>query len=335
MNTFTSNCRSNSIVLGSGELAETSQTAQARAEKITKKGTGKGRTILLATVTAVATLLGTSAARTANASIQLTDQNSSVMINPSSSAGLENWTVDGVNQLNQEWFWYNVGSSGGQSSIDSLGLTNTALFDTTGGPNNDTAELSYGSAGGLQVTVTYSLSGGKTGSHASDLGETISFENGGSSTNTYHLFEYANFNLDDSTSGQSVTLSGSNTAVDQGNGTISQVIVAPKPGQFDANTFPNLLDTIDSTSSTLSALPDAATSGTGDGEWAFEWDLTLAPGASYVESTDQQITPQIPEPSGALIVLGIGGVFLIRPRRRNRNPDRKGLQFAERLLQLS
>lgn len=316
MNTCISNYRSNSIALRSQGLAESSQVAQAAAGGIMKKGMGKGRSILLAAATAVITLLGTSAVKTASASnVQLIDQNSSITINPTSSAGLENWTVDGVNQVNQEWFWYNVGNSGGQSSIDTLGLTNTALYDTTGDGDNDTAVLTYGSSGGLQVIVTYSLSGGKSGSHDSDLGETISFSNGGSTQNTYHLFEYSNFNLNDSTSGQTVTLSGGNTAVDTGTSTTAQAIVAPMPGQYDANDFPNLLDTIDSSSSTITALPDAATSTAGDGEMAFEWDLVLKPGASYVESTDQQITPSIPEPSGPIALVGLGCIFLTRIRR--------------------
>ena len=51
--------------------------------------------------------------------INLVDQNSSVTIDPTSQAGVDNWTVNGVNQLYQEWFWYGVGSSG-DLSIDQL-----------------------------------------------------------------------------------------------------------------------------------------------------------------------------------------------------------------------
>ena len=41
----------------------------------------------------------------------LVNNNSTALIDPNSSAGMFNWTVDGVNQLNQQWFWYRVGNN--------------------------------------------------------------------------------------------------------------------------------------------------------------------------------------------------------------------------------
>src|SRR5690349_7473074 len=47
----------------------------------------------------------------------LTAQNSSLQIDLTS--GLSLWTVDGVNQLNQQWFYYSIGS-GPVYSIDTI-----------------------------------------------------------------------------------------------------------------------------------------------------------------------------------------------------------------------
>ena len=41
----------------------------------------------------------------------LTDGNSSVSLTPGSAIGMNNWTVDGQNQLNQQWFYYSVGNA--------------------------------------------------------------------------------------------------------------------------------------------------------------------------------------------------------------------------------
>src|SRR6516164_3188731 len=37
--------------------------------------------------------------------ITLADENSTVTLDPSTSSGVSSWTVDGVNQLYQQWFW--------------------------------------------------------------------------------------------------------------------------------------------------------------------------------------------------------------------------------------
>src|SRR5208337_545666 len=66
----------------------------------------------------------------------LSSGNSSVSIDLGSQAGMYNWTVDGQNQLNQQWFWYRVGSSGPEASIDTIGMPTvqtygTSILDTT------------------------------------------------------------------------------------------------------------------------------------------------------------------------------------------------------------
>ncbi len=49
----------------------------------------------------------------------LTDNNSVAQINPNSQSGMFNWSVDGQNQLNQQWFWYRIGNTPEQS-IDTI-----------------------------------------------------------------------------------------------------------------------------------------------------------------------------------------------------------------------
>jgi hypothetical protein len=264
---------------------------------------------------AVAWLFGLFATRPCNAAnILLTDGNSAVTIDPTSSAGVENWSINGQNQLHQEWFWIRTGNTGGQSSIDTL----SAPSITPGFPSY-AAELTYGSSNGLQIVIMYSLNGAQPGS---DLVENIEINNDGTSSQTYHFFEYANFNLGDLTTGQKVTIApgpGGDTATDVGNGWQEQTSVSPA-SEYEANDYPSLYDSI-SSSTTPCTLSDASPSSTGDGEWGFEWDTTLAAKGSYVISGDDNIKAApvlIPEPvSGLLALFGLSGLCLMRPRRQD------------------
>jgi hypothetical protein len=294
----------------------------------------KGKSIVLAAAAAVASLLGTSALRPAHAAvITLTDKNSSITINPDSEAGvngLNKWTVNGVNQINQEWFWYRVGSTGGQTSINNLNIVGTpTVLDTTGDSQPDYTSITYADpANTFQLTTTYSLSGGLPGSKASDVGETIKIVNTSASTLNYHFYQYSNFNLGGSASGQNVSITGGNTATQTSPGSlmVSQTVVSPTPNEFQAGAFPSLVNALNG--GTPLTLNDTATAA-GDGEWAYQWDLVLNPGASFVISADKQISAAVPEPTSSLAVLALGGLFLTRPRRRDEDADPRTAQVAE------
>jgi hypothetical protein len=280
------------------------------------------KSIVLGAAAAIA-LVGVSTAQPCRAAnVVLTDGNSSVTIDPTATAGVENWTVAGQNQLNQEWFWFRSGSKGGQSSLNSLGTPSVTLLDTNNNGLNDVAKLIYGSSSGLQITVTYMLSGGQAGSLSSDLSDTIKISNNGSSALDFHFFEYANFNLGNSTSGESVAIVNGNTSTVSGNGGQAQTVVSPIPNEFEANVSPTLLNEI-SSSSKKYTLSDANSASSGDGEFGDEWDASLAMcGSSLVITGDTVIKApaavvQVPEPvNGAMAVLGLSGTLLMRRRNR-------------------
>ena len=275
----------------------------------------KRKSALCAAPTAMATLLGLSAAA-GKAAVVLTNQNSSVTL---SSAAVTNWTIGSTSQLDQESLWYRIGNSPGQSPISDL----TPFVSTPTGLSNF-AEFTYGSTSGFDVVVKYMLTGSQTGSQSSDLVESIDLSNDGMSSQTFHLFEYTNFNLDSSTTGQTVTITGGNTATDTGDGMEAQSVVSPQPSEYEASTTaasPDLLGHI-SNASAAYTLQDVASAGPGDGEWAFEWNINVGCDSSEVISIDKDIeavaTPAVvPEPAvGGIVLLGLGGLFMKRPRRR-------------------
>jgi hypothetical protein len=121
-----------------------------------------------------------------------------------------NWTVNGVNQLSQQWFWFRLGSSGGQSSIDTLPLLAAAASDTNGNGQNDTLFLSFGSTTALEIDVRYTLRG--TASSGSDMQEQINITNNSTtSTLDLHFFQYTNFDLNGTPAGDTVSLINANT----------------------------------------------------------------------------------------------------------------------------
>jgi len=287
------------------------------------------KSAVLGAAAAAASVLGVSTARPAlAANVLLQNGNSSVTINPNSSAGVEDWTINSQNQINQEWFWFSVGNQTGQSPLQSLGTPKVHKMDTTGDGENDTVELVYPTDDGIQITVTYSLTGGQAGSDSSDLTDSISINNETGKSEKVNFFQYANFNLGDSTTGQTVNISDKDTATVTGNGYQAQTVVSPMAQEYEANTFPNLLNTI--SSSSVSAALNDQKNASGDPEWGFEWCTTLPMcSGSYVITGDQDITGSavsVPEPVGGTIaMLGIGGMFLSRPRRRDEDADHRDM----------
>src|SRR5262249_31783056 len=140
----------------------------------------------------------------ATGSYTLTSSNSSVTIDAGSDWGMSNWTVDCVDQLYRQWFWYCVGDSGKERPVNSLSFLGADCGGTGG------LSLLYGSSQ-FRVDLSFSLTGGAWGTHDSDIDEKIKIRNISSSPLQFHLFQYADFDLAGSGPGDSLTL-GKNSA---------------------------------------------------------------------------------------------------------------------------
>lgn len=257
---------------------------------------------------------------TANASpiYTLSSGNASVSIDLGSQAGMYNWMVDGQKQLNQQWFWYRVGSSGPEASIDTIGapvinLISPSILDTT-----------Y-AASLFSVDVLYSLVGGAPGSGTSDLSETIKIQNLTGGTLAFHFFQYADFNLGgtpNNDSGQLDKTSKGYNEVDQTDGfchlgeNVDTVVshAATHAEVASDNSILNMLN--NGTASTLNGNLYTY----GNVKWGLEWDVNLAPGSTYLISKDLSISgvDPVPEPAAwSLILLGLlsGGMWKFRSAR--------------------
>jgi hypothetical protein len=278
---------------------------------------------------AVAWLANGMAARAST--ISLTDANSTVVLDPGTSSGVSSWTVDGVNQLYQQWFWYRVGNTDVQASIDTLGPA------TITQSNAAEATISYTGTNGLTIAVTYLLTGGASLSGAATLGESIAITNGGDSAQDVHFFQYSNFTLDDQPSGDYVQFKNANR-VDQwkgaGNEALSESVITPRPnyretGQILPTNDPNynpLYDTLyrlNNTPGLTLREPDSNTLsaplGPGDMTWSYEWDRSIAAGSSFLISKAKSLSgvvQPIPEPSSLILVVASLLSLAVVARRR-------------------
>jgi len=242
--------------------------------------------------------------------VTLSDQNSSAQVNLASEVGMFNWVVDGQNELNQQWFWLAVNgvNNGAPTAINNLSApsystSGTRLLETTYAKPN------------YSVEVDYLLTGSTPGSGSSDIGETITIANTSATSQTFHFYQYSDFNLggglhDVVQLGRN--LRGNFDLADQENNSgiastiLSETVATPGANHGEVALQGVTLAKLDNGVNPVT-LADNTTAGPGNVTWAFQWDVTLAPGAEFLISKDKSIQIlQVPEPASlSLISLGL------------------------------
>ncbi len=257
-------------------------------------------------------MLVTSGAPVARAlSVTLTDESSSVQLDPDSPLGIHAWSVNGTVHLNQQWFWVRAGDDTQETSLDALPHAAPLLSDTDGDGDSDTAFVSFlDEAERFQVNLAVRLEGApfaplEAGSRA-DIVKQLTVTNLGAAPLALSLFEYTDVDLflsavDDSVLLEALAAEPSSpiraTVTDSSGLGRFQAVVTPEPTTGEAALF----------DATLASLEDAATTtldgtlaaGVGDITWALEWQTLLPGGGSLIISQDQLIEIEpvpVPEP---------------------------------------
>ena len=315
-----------------------------------------------AAAAASASLLAAGAARATTCAgtgvYQLTNANSIACVNvgPNNQDGMFYWSVDGLNQLAKQWFWYRVGDSGPEHSIDTIGTPAIQTFDLDGDSQADKLQALY-SGTGFTIQIAYTLLGQPLNTYGSHITENIVIKNtDANSALAMHFYQYSDFNL--GYPGDHPGVPGDNDTVEfQFNNTIFQYDRAnlypfnpanqppninlaetfdnPAPSFCEINTVgPNgtLAELNDSDPTTLSG---CSTPVSGDVTWAFEWDKLLQSAGSHqgpVATDTLSITKQkqlyVSIPSGdgyfsesapepaTIALFGVGVLGLAAIRRR-------------------
>jgi len=238
--------------------------------------------------------------------------------------GLSSWTIDGVERMQEQWFWFRLGDSGPERRISDLTYEYHAAIDLNGDPGDDTMYVRYGGEG-LKVELTVQLVGGSDGSGKSDLAETIRITNTSTQTMDLNFFQYANFDLSDDA--DTVVISGDgpgvpgNTVYQMGDGAwVAETVVTRSGGTLahhqaglkDGSDVNDILKAL--TDGDADDLTDATGPLNGDAVWGFQWEAELAPGDTLIISKDKNI---VPEPATMMLMgTGAGLALLVRRRRR-------------------
>jgi hypothetical protein len=227
---------------------------------------------------------------------------------------MSSWTVEGTNQLAKQWFWYRVGTTGYETSIDNLTLAASSALDTDSDNNDDFTYARY-TGTGFQIELKISLTGGTTGSKNSLVSEQIRITNTGSSPLDFHFFQFCNFDLGgaaDATDDQvTIIFPLVDTIVYQWDPDWEADTALLLEADYYMAGDPSAILALfsDGSPTTLSG---PATAGPADVAWALQWDFTLGGGKSYLIGAEKLITP---EPA-TLSLLALGGLALVLRRRR-------------------
>jgi hypothetical protein len=243
----------------------------------------------------------------------LSDLNSTVQFDlGTGGVGMDQWTVEGVNQLQEQSFWYRVGNAPAQR-INSLNLVSDNVS-----PGMLTATyMDPGSR--FKIDLKFILTGAPPGTGQSDIAESVRTTSTSSSALDFHLYEYVDLNLSGTPLDSSVSISGGNTAIQtEGDSAVSETSDVPYPSRYQADYQSTILNGL--TGGVLN-LTNGTSATNGDLAWAFQWDRSIPAGGSFLVSKDKLLTVAtvVPEPS-TLALLTAAGLGLAGWAWRRKQP---------------
>ncbi len=244
--------------------------------------------------------------------VMLANGNSIATLDPLSQTGMSQWTVDGTNYLQQQWFWFRSGQVS-LTSIDSLTL------DLENQVDNSQLQLRYGTSSTFWIDISYELIGGSMGSGTAMINETIKITNNSTSGLNFSFFQYSDFDL--SANNDSVEITNNDTATQKGGELVlteTMSTIFPNTFRMEANTAPNTRNSLNTNMNYQLNLTAAA--GPGNVTWAFQWDRGLFDVGNSFEITKTktivaQTTNPIPEPS-TFLLFGTGILLTSLARSR-------------------
>lgn len=249
------------------------------------------------------------------ASITLTDENSSLLFDTESEDNLLSWIVEGTDQLDSLGYWYRIGDGPEQSVSATLTQVAANSVDTDGDGGLDRLFVEYLSPDLFDITFTYGLEGGNPGSRRSLFNTAIEVENLSASSLDFNLFSFVDLNLNSSPSFDTLTVSRDPaTNLVTASETLSGAPVAstlttnPEADRYDANQRSLLLSLLNDANADNLALTDGSKTISGDTSFAFQFERSIAPGASALISQTNFVrdVQPIPEPTSTLGLLALG-----------------------------
>jgi large repetitive protein len=241
-------------------------------------------------------LVGLAGTTSADSLVTLTDENASLDFDlGATGAGMTAWTVDGVNRLTEQSFWYRVGNTA-QQKVNALTLSGYTISDENG------LTVNYADPSNrFTLQLTYLLTGSDLGSGSSIIGENIRVKNSSKTQALdFHLYQYVDVNLLGPTDpvDSDLTLAGAPSVnkATQTNGTqnLSETIATPAPTRYEAGTAASLHSEL--ASGSVYNLNGNSSASDANLAWAFQWDTSISANGTLMISKSMQLTV-VPEPS--------------------------------------
>jgi hypothetical protein len=247
----------------------------------------------------------------------LEDHNSTVEIDTAGGSGVFNWTVDGVDQLAQQWFWFRTSAADLFQPVNVLPVDLEGTNDLNFDGDDDALFVRYAGRG-FDVEFRYVLAGGAVGSKASDLAEQIKITNMSNLPLHFELVQYNDYDLNGATENDSAVFTNNNTVRQyDGNTQFTETVVTPQPTYRELAEYPVTINNLFSSTANLSNTPvEGVVLGPGDVTWAFQWNFDIAAGGSRTISKDKNILGAVPEPSSWTLMAIAGGLLAYVSRRR-------------------
>lgn len=221
----------------------------------------------------------------------LTSGNSTVILDDAVDAGFSpgvfSWLVDGTERINQQAFYYRVGTATPEYPLNGTEFDPDAHFEVTA--SNETPSsitLTFTRVGGaFSVAVNYELIGGTPGSGRATLHKRVTVDNASGAPLDFHFFSYSDYdlvtrpvNLDNAAiAGGRAFHSGFTSDTDRiGNGVtvVESSTLPPSRYGVDNAQFLGALANGE-TPYDLEAFAGPYPAN-GDTQFAFQWDLTIA-----------------------------------------------------------
>ncbi len=259
-------------------------------------------------ILALAAITASSSITLAGLGVELGDGNSTATFG---SSGQDSWIVDGIDHLYAQEFYFRRAGDNDEQNINSLTLLGQALTDTNPFSDTrlDTINSLYTDGNGIEIETNYRIRGGTAGSNNSDIAEQITISNTSNSTISLSFFQYVDFDLGGDFSDDWGQITGGNVAQQfDDEFAASETVVTPIPTLFQMGDAEDMSDLwINGQADTL----NGDSSYQGDVAWAFQWDITLQAGESFLISKDKSIVPT----PGSMALMTTAGLLGTRRRR--------------------
>jgi len=243
------------------------------------------------------------------APVTLQHNNSLLVIDPENPIqGMFNWTVDNVDHLYQQWWWYRIGN-GPEQSISTLQLASSDVL-------GDRLLIQKYCASDFDLEVTWTLTGGAANSGFSMVKEGATITNKSTGNLYISLYEYSDFDILGTAENDFGTHVNANKVKQFEFPVLVEESVTQTPSRWQMDGPGNILALLnDSDKDNLTN--QYAFYGPGNVAWAFQWDFVIGPGSSAGVSKDKSISSVIPEWNSLLLAaIGMVGTIGIRRRRR-------------------